>query len=189
MNIIAGRHSIQYSSDSYITYHITTSTCLSQHKTIPILPATYLTPYDFNMAQPTQNQSTGNTIPIIFSNGPSETVLITAVKANNLAQVEALIRQGADVNTPDIYGWTPLHHAARRVNESIAIFLLLSGADIEARNGFYQTPLIVAATRVNGFEMVQYLLECGANIEARDDQGNTINHYLTREEMVSCRNP
>ncbi|KAL0634108.1 SMC5-SMC6 complex localization factor protein 1 [Maublancomyces gigas] len=140
------------------------------------------------MSQPTQNQSTGNNIPISLSNGLSETMLITAVKRNDLAQVEALIRQGADVNTPDMFGWTPLHHAARRVNESIAFFLLRSGANIEARNAFLQTPLIVAATRVNSFEMVQYLLECGANIAAQDSQGNCINDYLTEEEMVCCRN-
>lgn len=140
------------------------------------------------MSQLPQNQPTENTILLDRSNRVGDSALITAVKANDLALVQALIEQGANVNTPGRGGWAPLHHAADRVNQSMALLLLLSGAELEGRNSFLQTPLIVAATRFNGFEMVLYLLECNADIRAQDDEGHSIRYYLTEEEMVCCRN-
>lgn len=140
------------------------------------------------MSQLPQTQPTVNTIPIDRLYRVREPILITAVKASQLAQVQALIDEGADVNISDTRGWTPLHHAAHLGDESIAFSLIHSGANIEARNGFFETPLILAAAGVNSFDMVQYLLECGANIDAEDDEGHSIRFFLTRQEMVCCRN-
>ena len=55
--------------------------------------------------------------------------LIKAAEEGNLADVQGLIKQGADVNAKNKYGWTPLRLAARRGHTEIVKSLLANGAD------------------------------------------------------------
>ena len=54
--------------------------------------------------------------------------------AELFAVVEALISRGANVNTPNMNGNTPLHRAAARGNADIALALAEAGADVQAKN-------------------------------------------------------
>ena len=53
-----------------------------------------------------------------------------AASKNAYEAVEVLLKQGAEVNAKDKYGWTPLHHAAWNNAAATAEVLLKQGADI-----------------------------------------------------------
>ena len=85
-----------------------------------------------------------------------------------------LIQYSADVNSPDIDGWTPLHAAANNGDVGIVPLLLGNGADLHAtqREGF--TALHFASTLRKGtFETIQLLLEQGANVHIWNVHGMT----------------
>jgi ankyrin repeat protein len=59
---------------------------------------------------------------------------------------ELLLAKGADVNTKDKYGSTPLHHAVSKGYKDLAKLLIASGADVNARaSSGVTTPLGYAA--------------------------------------------
>ena len=70
---------------------------------------------------------------------------VTALGSDLPAEVmEWLVQNGADVNFPDRYGNTPLHHHAGTYKNNMKTLIRL-GADIEAKNTYRETPLFAAA--------------------------------------------
>ena len=57
--------------------------------------------------------------------------LLEAAEDGNLRCVQAALNDGADSNTSDEYGWTPLHLAARNGYKDIVEILLRAGANIK----------------------------------------------------------
>ena len=90
-----------------------------------------------------------------------------AASRGDLARVEELIAEGADVDAPLGDGMTALHWAALAGDGAMAATLLDAGAgtDPVTRNGSY-APLHLAARSGHG-AMVRLLLERGASAEAR----------------------
>jgi len=85
-----------------------------------------------------------------------------------------LIENGADVSIKDgTYGATPLHYASAKGNLEIARVLVEKNRSLlEEGDQRQKTPLLTACE--NGHpRMVKYLLDCGANIHARDQLGLT----------------
>ena len=125
--------------------------------------------------------------------------LFDAVYENDLDKIKKELVAGADVNSRDKSGLTPLHYAADVVTakflidygadvnsedikyemtpiffHSIEIIKLLvdNGADINARSKTANTPLIWYA--YNGYlEGVKYMVEIGADINAVNNAGST----------------
>jgi hypothetical protein len=86
--------------------------------------------------------------------------------------VRELLDKGADVNTRDEFGCTPLRLAATIGNIDIVKFLVERGADADAKDKFGFTPLHCAAS--NGhLDIVKFLVERGVDVNARDEDGRT----------------
>ena len=83
------------------------------------------------------------------------------------AVVKLLLEKGADIESKDDYGRTPLSWAAEGGHKAVVKLLLEKGADMESKDDYGQTPLSWAAE--GGHEaVVQLLLEKGADIESKD---------------------
>ena len=112
-----------------------------------------------------------------------------ASKANKC--VGELIERGADVNELIRDGKTLLHIAAEADCLYVTQKLIALEADKELKNNEGETPLCVALKkaiekasasytplRLSDFKVANFLKEQGANAEAMDNDGKTINHYL-----------
>jgi ankyrin repeat protein len=66
-------------------------------------------------------------------------------QGHSAPQVAHLLAQGADVNTQDDDGLTPLHWAAKEGNQDIVKLLIAWGADVRVKSRKSLTPLDWAA--------------------------------------------
>jgi len=115
-----------------------------------------------------------------------KTLLHFASGAGCLGVVESLLRLGADPNTRDNGGHTPLYCVANEcgsdVGPEIVRALVYAGGDVNACGGVTRTtPLHMAARR--GFVgNAQALLDCGAATGAKDIKGDT-----PLQRALNCR--
>jgi uncharacterized protein len=105
-----------------------------------------------------------------------ETVLIWATDLPTLDIMALLIKRGANINTPDFDGLTPLMYAA--ANEMyVAAYkplelLLQHGAKVDLSSNSGTTALMFAA-EAGTMRSVYRLLKAGANPDLRTDDGQT----------------
>ncbi len=100
------------------------------------------------------------------------TPLIDAARNNDLAQVKALLKAGADANETNRYGISPLLMACQNGNAEIIKSLLAVGADANTHARSSETVLMTAA-RTGNAECVRALLAKGANVNAKERRGQT----------------
>ncbi|KAK8102157.1 hypothetical protein PG984_015303 [Apiospora sp. TS-2023a] len=96
--------------------------------------------------------------------------------SGDMETAEALIKSGADPNTRDRFGVTPLMMAARWSNMSMVKRLLACGADVNMQTYDGETALHFLACRVEdnaGAQMIFLLCDRGAGTETRNDAGAT----------------
>jgi ankyrin repeat protein len=103
-----------------------------------------------------------------LSNKSGETPLMIASINGNMPVVKSLVEQRqAQINH---IGWTPLHYAASRGQMEVAEYLILKGATIDSLSQSNTTPLMMAV--ISGNEsLIKLLLDKGANLKLRNDQG------------------
>ena len=108
--------------------------------------------------------------------------LRAAASQGNLAEVERLLKAGADLNAKDKSGTTPLHLAAAK-NSTPAVLevLLKAGADVNAKTTGGVTPLHFAAFSNPSPAVLEVLLKAGADPRAIDGAGKTP-HALAKPE-------
>ena len=91
----------------------------------------------------------------------------------DIDKVKHLIQNGAEANTRDNNGWTPLHEVAQRAHIGIAGLLLESGANPNVPGGDDNYTPLHDAVEAGHIEMVKLLIERGADKLARDSSGKT----------------
>jgi len=111
-----------------------------------------------------------------------ETPLMMAIEFDDYFHdfVVPLIQAGADVNTADKDGETPLMKTTDLAwNYEAMKYLLQNGADIEAKDKYGRTALALCVQ--NGtMDKVRILVEAGADMEIGDTQGNTLPQIVQR---------
>lgn len=99
--------------------------------------------------------------------GPGTTDLITAIRANDISKVKALIEGGANVNEQDRAGSrTAMHWAAKGGNLEALSTLIAAKADPNIKDRQGRTPMWGAVE--NTPEVVKFLLDNGGDLSARD---------------------
>jgi len=97
------------------------------------------------------------------------TPLLWAVHNGDVADVERLIRAGANVNAKNEFGATPMSEAALAGNTAIIERLLKAGANPDSPGADGQTALMVIA-RTPNVAAARLLLAAGANVNAAETQ-------------------
>lgn len=87
--------------------------------------------------------------------------------ASNANEVRELVKNGANVNFVNKFGYSPIAVAS---NKEVAEALLVAGADIHCQNEKGETPIFF----VNDIAMIRFLVSKGAKINHRDINGETI---------------
>lgn len=110
---------------------------------------------------------------------------VMAARAGQVARVEALLQEGAQVNSRDRNGDSPLNLAAARGNEALVDALLKAGADVNLPNLAGVTPLMGASFSGKP-EMVRKLLAAGARIEPLDRVKKNAATYAAGTGCTEC---
>ncbi len=107
-----------------------------------------------------------------------------AVRAGDHGKVEALIKEGAQVNGTDAGGVTPLHRAARNGDSQMVRLLLSYRADPTLRTKDGWNALHLAAWYGNN-RAVKLLLANGATVNSRTPAGWNLLHMAAMQGMPS----
>lgn len=118
--------------------------------------------------------------------------LMAAAHAGDLAQVQRLLAAGADVNSRDENGWSPLMKACYNAElkhgfADVVQALIEAGANIEAPIGYGVRPLMLAAG-YGETAVVEMLLQAGADVLAQNDGGYTALMMVKQKHYVDVVN-
>jgi truncated hemoglobin YjbI len=115
-----------------------------------------------------------------------KTLLHFASGAGCLGVVKSLLRLGADPNTQDSDGHTPLYRVANECGSDagpeIVRALVYAGGDVNAHGGVTRTTPLHMAARRGFLGIAQALLDCGAAAGAKDIKGDT-----PLQRALNCR--
>src|SRR5690242_8843094 len=90
--------------------------------------------------------------------------LLVAIRSGDHAEVQKLLRAGADANTADNDGTTALMHSVIESDVKMMKLLLAGGANPNARNALDSTALMYAATSL---AKTSLLLEAKADVKVK----------------------
>ncbi|OJT15072.1 hypothetical protein TRAPUB_8329 [Trametes pubescens] len=98
--------------------------------------------------------------------------------ADHIGTLKYLLERGASPDTPDIVGYTPLHHACMaHPRADIARILLQHGANPDAQDRFGSVALI-GAFQNESIDAIEVLLEFGARLDIADPNGHTPDSFF-----------
>lgn len=101
-----------------------------------------------------------------------EDKLLAAARSGDLKLIEYFLSRGAEIDTKDDEGDTPLRIAAMSNQTETVRLLLEKGANPNIQNEYGNTPLIKASAQ-GYFEIARLLLEHGANADIGNNSGKT----------------
>ena len=103
---------------------------------------------------------------------PRQHNLCGNIARGDYTAVRQALQDGANPDTGDSFGRTPLTTAAATGNAALLELLLTAGADANKIDAYHRTALHEAAAR-GYLNCVKTLLRHGANTELRDSHGHT----------------
>lgn len=113
----------------------------------------------------------------------SRTALHTAIQENNLKIVRLLLNAGADVNSLDEEGNTPLMLLDDETNVEIVSLLIKYGTKLDIQNKENQQTALLTAAMEENFKVMRVLIESGANVNLRDEDGDSALDITDDEEI------
>ena len=113
-----------------------------------------------------------------------DVAMLLAIQNDDVKEIRALIKRGANVMAKDASGNTLLHSAAENWAVECMKVLLTNGADVNARNKEGKTPFMVAENIPTALGI---LLDAGAEMNARDNQGRTALMQAAHGEMSKVK--
>ncbi len=112
-------------------------------------------------------------VHVNVADATGSTALSYAAQTGSVESLQVLLDAGADVNTSDCWGKTPLIHAVQRPDNEESIKLLLSaGADVNVADKGGMTAL-QHAVKGNQCELVGILITAGADVNCNNPSGMT----------------
>ena len=130
------------------------------------------------------------TVPPVFAQRGMDEIningqFVIAARAGRVGRVEALLAEGAKVNSRDRNGDSPLNMAAVKNNLALVLVLIKGGADVNLANLAGVTPLMGASFSGN-VEIMQKLIAAGANIEPLDRVKKNAATYAAGNGCNAC---
>ncbi|GMH36867.1 hypothetical protein BSKO_04740 [Bryopsis sp. KO-2023] len=102
-----------------------------------------------------------------------------AAERNHAGAVGVLLDGGADIKGFRRGGATALMIAAQEGNENVVMELISRGANVNVKNGVLKSAMHSAAQGPDNAEIIFALLDAGAEIDAKDRDGNIPLHYAS----------
>ena len=117
-----------------------------------------------------------------FQDWSARSALLQAARKGDNAAIEKNLRKGVPIESTTDKGETPLCLAVINGHVSTITTLLSRNAQIEARTKKGLTPLLCARENVSTSRtaVMHALLSAGANLDARDEKGDTALHQAVR---------
>ncbi|MEP7222291.1 MAG: ankyrin repeat domain-containing protein [Novosphingobium sp.] len=117
--------------------------------------------------------------------GTGDTALHVVILQHNLEWLSYLIYRGADLNTRNNKGTTPLWLAVNSAFTEAAELLITKGARVNDPGPSGETPLIAAVHQKN-LILVKALIKAGAEVGRADNSGRTALDYAALEQNVGA---
>lgn len=123
---------------------------------------------------------------------PIDAYLILGVFEGNIRMVASAVRQGANVNAR-YRGRTVLLWAIQEEHPNIMKALIHAGASLEARDELGFSPLGQAVGQAanrggnHDFEVVEFLLKVGANVNGRSDSGSPLHKACAYRHLKTVK--
>lgn len=137
-------------------------------------------------------ESEGLDINVKCDNAHESLLQFALKEKQDMDVLKYLVENGADVNSVDKYGRTPLHSALRKFNVEVLDYMFDHDANINVVDDYGQTLLGCAVygwttfhyeKRIFDFELLKYLLAKGADINTKDYHGETLLHSAMRSNF------
>jgi ankyrin repeat protein len=113
--------------------------------------------------------------------------LIEAAERGDMPSITTFLAKGANVNSRDKHGWTPLMWATSYDRANAVRLLLEKGADVNSKGKAGETAL----TQASGFgytEVMTVLLDSGADVNAQDERGWSALRHAAAERHTDAVN-
>ena len=115
-------------------------------------------------------------------------LILPATKNGNMKELRKLVEKEIDIDHSRIDGECALHVAIKHKQKEALKYLLEQGADTTAMiTSTAKTPLLCISAILPdpiGFEMLELLVQYGANVNDQDHEGNSLLFYACLEEDI-----